>query len=97
MRMSPLVGAVGTAAGGVIVGPAAGICVSPPEGAGLSKEMLGTGAMVVNPLCETWCAVKSMIPMGRATVPITKTAATIHNVRLRDDDVCSDCPNCEPL
>ncbi len=79
MRFS-LTGAVGTAAAGVD-GPAAGVCKRPPEGAGLSKEMLGIGTRVFNPLCETSCAVKNRIPTGRATMLTTKTAATIHQVR----------------
>ena len=94
MRFS-LTGPVGTAAGGV-GGPAAGVCVRPPAGAGLSEDMLGIDANVVTPLCETWCAVKSMMPTGRATMLIAKAAATIHHVRVREG-VCSACPNCVPL
>jgi hypothetical protein len=43
------------------------------------------GRRVVNPLCETWRAVKKKIPAGRAIMPITKAAAKIHQIRLRED------------
>ena len=49
---------------------------------GLAVGMLGMGEKVVIPLRETWCAVKRKIAAGRAIMPITKTPAMIHNVRL---------------
>jgi hypothetical protein len=57
--------------------------------------MLGVGNRVAKPLRETWCAVKSKIAAGRAMMPITKTPAKIHPVRLREE-VRSVGPN-EPL
>jgi hypothetical protein len=47
--------------------------------------MLGMGKRVVMPLRETWCAVKRKIAAGRAIMPMTKTPATIHIVRLLRD------------
>ena len=49
---------------------------------GLAVEMLGMGKRVVMPLRETWCAVKRKIAAGRAIMPMTKTPAMIHTVRL---------------
>jgi hypothetical protein len=70
--------------------------VTPPEGAALLGEMLGVGMRVAKPLCENWCAVKSKIPAGRAIMPMTKAAATIHHVRLRENSP-EDVPDIEPL
>ena len=50
------------------------------EAVGLAVEMLGM--RVVMPLRETWCAVKRKIAAGRAIMPMTKTPAMIHTVRL---------------
>ena len=77
-------GGVGTAADDVD-GAAPGVWVTPPDGLGLLGKMLGVGHRVAKPLRETWCAVKSKIPAGRAIMPMTKTAATIHHVRLREN------------
>lgn len=49
---------------------------------GLAVGMLGMGEKVVMPLRETWCAVKRKIAAGRAIMPMTKTPAMIHTVRL---------------
>ena len=57
------------------------------EAEGLTVEMLGMGKRVVMPLREAWCAVKRKIPAGRAIMPMTKTPATIHHVRLLRDDL----------
>lgn len=81
-------------AGGVD-GLAPGVCVIPPDGVGLFVEMLGVGNRVAKPLRETWCAVKSKIAAGRAIMPITKTAAKIHHVRLRES-IPGDGPNEPP-
>ena len=64
---------VGTDGGAAFVG---GMAV------GLAVEMLGMGEKVVMPLRETWCAVKRKIAAGRAIMPMTKTPAMIHTVRL---------------
>jgi hypothetical protein len=52
------------------------------EAVGLAGEMVGAGNSVVMPLRETWCAVKRKIAAGRAIMPMTKTPAMIHTVRL---------------
>ena len=52
------------------------------EAVGLAVEMLGMGKRVLMPLRETWCAVKRKIPAGRAIMPMTKTPAMIHHIRL---------------
>ena len=52
------------------------------EAVGLAVEMVGTGQRVVMPLRETWCAVKRKMPAGRAIMPMTKTPAMIHHIRL---------------
>ena len=57
--------------------------------------MLGVGNRVVKLLREIWCAVKNKIAAGRAIMPITKTAAKIHHVRLREL-VPGDGPGNEP-
>jgi hypothetical protein len=44
--------------------------------------MIGVGNRVGKPLRETWCAVKRKIAAGSAIMPMTKTAAKIHHVRL---------------
>jgi hypothetical protein len=58
--------------------------------------MLGVGMRVAKPLCENWCAVKSKIPAGRAIMPMTKAAAMIHHVRLRENSP-EDVPDIQPL
>ena len=62
--------------GGVDVGGMVAVAV------GLAVGMLGMGEKVVMPLRETWCAVKRKIAAGRAIMPMTKTPAMIHTVRL---------------
>ena len=52
------------------------------EAVGPTVGMLGMGEKVVMPLRETWCAVKRKIAAGRAIMPMTKTPAMIHTVRL---------------
>jgi hypothetical protein len=52
------------------------------EAVGPAEGMLGMGENVVMPLRETWCAVKRKIAAGRAIMPMTKTPAMIHTVRL---------------
>ena len=52
------------------------------EAVGPAVGMLGMGEKVVMPLRETWCAVKRKIAAGRAIMPMTKTPAMIHTVRL---------------
>ena len=79
--MFPPFGAVGAAVSDVD-GAAARVCVMAPEGVGASEEMLGIGKRVVIPLRETWCAVKRKIAAGRAIMPMTKTPAMIHHIRL---------------
>ncbi len=52
------------------------------EAVGPAVGMLGMGEKVVMPLRETWCAVKRKIAAGKAIMPMTKTPAMIHTVRL---------------
>jgi hypothetical protein len=80
VRLSPA-GAGGSGVGDDD-GPAAGVCVIPPGEVGLFEGMIGVGNIVGKPLRETWCAVKRKIAAGRAIMPMTKTAAKIHHVRL---------------
>ena len=67
---------VGTDGGAAFVGGMVAEAVGPAVG------MLGKGEKVVMPLRETWCAVKRKIAAGRAIMPMTKTPAMIHTVRL---------------
>jgi hypothetical protein len=66
------------------------------EAVGLAVEMLGMGKRVAMPLRETWCAVKRKIAAGRAIMPMTKTPATIHHVRLLREYRAGEGPGNEP-
>ena len=65
-----------------VVGTDGGAAFGGGMAVGLAVEMLGMGEKVVMPLRETWCAVKRKIAAGRAIMPMTKTPAMIHTVRL---------------
>jgi hypothetical protein len=65
-----------------VVGTDGGAAFGGGTAVGLAVEMLGMGEKVVMPLRETWCAVKRKIAAGRAIMPMTKTPAMIHTVRL---------------
>src|SRR5882757_1064895 len=93
LRFPPF-GAVGAAVSDVE--GAARVCVMAPEGVGASEEMLGMGNSVVMPLRETWCAVKRKIATGSAIMPMTKTPAMIHHVRLLREYRAGDGPGNEP-
>jgi hypothetical protein len=57
---------------------------------GLFEGKIGVGNIVGKPLRETWCAVKRKIAAGRAIMPMTKTPAMIHHVRLLGELIPDD-------
>ena len=62
-------------------GAAPGVCGIVPDGMGLAEGKLGMGNMLGRPLRETWCALKRKMPIGRAIMPMTKTAIAIQRIR----------------
>jgi hypothetical protein len=66
------------------------------EPVGLFEGMIGVGNIVGKPLRETWCAVKRKIATGRAIMPMTKTPAMIHHVRLLREYGAGDGPGNDP-
>lgn len=88
LRFPPF-GAVGAAVSEVD-GTAARVCGIAPEGVGVCGETLGMGPKLLLPLRETWCAVKKKMEAGRAIMPMTKTPATTHHIRLLREYVACD-------
>jgi hypothetical protein len=66
---------------GGVEGPVTDVEGIVPDGVGLSEGKLGTGNILGRPLRETWCAVKRKMPIGRAIMPMTKTAIAIQRIR----------------